>query len=327
MLGQTAAHATPPCHQLLTLGAWNLQWLGNAKAGHRKPQQPEDIASMLQLAGLDILALEEVSATYTDTAGNARNSVLDATLDQLNAGGAHWSYALFPKRDGARAPQDQWTGLAWNASTVTPVAGPRRLDAHIDPAREDAIRQALDQPEANTLVWSRWPQAMKFSAGPGLTDLVVVPVHFKSNIGGAGTVQARAYEAELLVQALQQLPPALRDDDVVILGDSNMLDADEPAGRTLQQAGFKDCNARDIGTHLSFRKGEKRAPFDRIFVKAAQPETAGACPAEGRGQGPRDFKVMKPQDWQADISNSQFQQRLSDHLLVRTTLCVMKDDD
>ncbi len=326
VLSPTAGAATP-CHHLLAVGAWNLQWLGNAKAGHRKPQQPDDVASMLQLAALDILALEEVSATDTDAAGHARNGTLDAAFAQLNAGGARWTYALFPKREGARAPQDQWTGLAWNAATVTALAGPYKLDAQIDLAREEAIRQQLDKPEASTLVWSRWPQAMKFSAGPGLTDVVVVPVHLKSNIGGAATAQARAYEAELLVQALTRLPPSLRDDDVIVMGDSNLLQADEAASRTLQQAGFKDCNARDIGTHLSFRAGEKRAPFDRIYVKAAQPETSGACPMGGRGQGPRDFKVFKPQDWQPDISNSQYQARLSDHLLVRTTVCVMKDDD
>jgi predicted extracellular nuclease len=327
-----AVAATPgtsatTCHHLLPIGAWNLQWLGSAKAGHRKAQAPEDIASLLQFAAVDILAMEEVSATGQDAQGHARNDTLDAVFAQLNQAGAQWAYALFPKRDGARAPQDQWTGLAWNAAAVTPVAGPVRLEARIDAAREDAIRQRLDTPDANTVVWSRWPQAMKFSAGKGLSDFVVLPIHLKSNIGGEATAQARAYEAELIVQGLAHLPAALRDEDVIILGDSNLLQADEPAAQTLQQAGFKDCNARDIGTHLSFRKGEKRAPFDRIFVKAAQPETAGTCPADGKGQGPRDFKVIKPQDWQADISNSQFQQRLSDHLLVRTTLCVMKDDD
>jgi predicted extracellular nuclease len=330
LMGLTLARPTqaaPACDHLLPIGAWNLQWLGNAKAGHRKPQAPEDIASLLQQAAVDILALEEISATGQDAHGHARNDTLDAVLAQLNQGGARWAYTLFPKRDGARAPQDQWTGLAWNAAAVTPVAGPVRLDARINPAREDAIRQRLDEPDANTVVWSRWPQAMKFSAGKGLSDFVVVPIHLKSNIGGAATADARAYEAELIVQGLSRLPAALRDDDVIILGDSNLLEADEPAALTLQQAGFKDCNARDIGTHLSFRKGEKRAPFDRIFVKATQPETSGACPAEGKGQGPRDFKVFKPQDWQPDIGNSQFQQRLSDHLLVRTTLCVMKDDD
>ncbi|MEY4766706.1 MAG: hypothetical protein RI907_3379 [Pseudomonadota bacterium] len=323
----TTAHAESPCHHLLTVGAWNIQWLGNAKAGHRKPQQPADIASMVALAGVDILALAEVSADGGDASGQARNTTLDAAFAQLNAQGGRWTYALFPKREGARAPQDQWTGLAWNAAAVTPVGGPVPLDARVDPAREEAIRQQLDRADANTLIWSRWPQAMKFSAGPGLSDFVVVPMHLKSNIGGAATAQARAYEAELIVQALRRLPAALRDDDVVLLGDSNLLSADEPAAQALAQAGFKDCNPRDVGTHLSFKAGEKRAPFDRIFVRASQPESRDTCPTAGRGHAPRDFKVIKPQDWEPDIGNSAYQARLSDHLLVRTTLCVLKDDD
>ena len=99
------------------------------------------------------------------------------------------------------------------------------------------------------------------------------------------------------------------------------------SGQVLSRAGFKVCNARDIGTHLSFRKGEGRAPFDRIFLSARQPESRGSCPLSGRGDDPRDFKVIKPQAWQPGITQSEFQQRLSDHLLVRTTLCVMADDD
>ncbi len=328
--GMGPVQAAAPCHHLLTVGAWNLQWLGNAQAGRRKPQSPDDIASMIALSGVDILALSEVSATegtVASTGTSARNATLDAAFAQLNAAGAHWAYALFPKREGARAPQDQWTGLAWNAAAVTPVGGPQRLRATIDTAREDALRHQMDRDEPNTLIWSRWPQAMKFSAGPGLTDVVVVPIHFKSNIGGEATAQVRAVEAELLVQALRQLPASLHDPDTLILGDSNMLDADEPAGQVLARAGFKDCNARDVGTHLSFRAGEKRAPFDRIFVAARQPESADTCPLSGVGREPRDFKVIKPHEWQPDLKPSQFQARLSDHLLVRTALCVMKDDD
>lgn len=323
-----AAHAAD-CPQRLALGAWNLQWLGNAEAGRRKPQAPDDIASLIALSGVDILALAEISVTHTER-GEARNHTLDAVMAQLDAhssGRARWAYTLMAKRDGARAPQDQWTGLAWNAARAQPVAGPQPLPARVDAAREDALRRQLDRDDPNTLVWSRWPQAMKFSAGPGLTDIVVVPIHLKSNIGGEATAQVRAHETELLVQGLAQLPASLRDGDTVILGDSNLLSADEPAARVLKEAGWRDCNARDVGTHLSFRAGEKRAPFDRIFVPQRQPEFADTCPASGVGRDPRDFKVIKPQEWVADILPSQFRARLSDHLLVRTTLCVMKDDD
>ena len=163
--------------------------------------------------------------------------------------------------------------------------------------------------------------------GNGKSDFVVVPVHLKSNIGGAVAADARAYEIELLLGALGSLKDKHGDGDVIVLGDSNMLSADEPAGKAMSQAGFKDCNARDLGTHLPFKHGETAAPFDRIFLVAAQPETNVSCPADGVGKNPLDFKVVRPSDWMQGITSVEFRNRLSDHLLVRAGICVMQDDD
>jgi endonuclease/exonuclease/phosphatase family metal-dependent hydrolase len=319
--------AQPTCDQVLFIGAWNVQWLGNAKAGKRKPQKPEDIASYIAAAKVDVLALEEISVTSKDGQGRARNQTLEDAFAVANASGPKWQYELFSKRDGARAPEDQWTGIAWNAAKVTKVGGPWRLDATIDPAREESINQRFDSPESETIIFSRWPHAVKFSAGSGKTDFLVVPVHLKSNIGGEATADARAYEATLLFDALTKLKPAQQDGDVIVLGDTNMLRATEPAAALFQKAGLKDCNQRDIGTHLTFKRGERSAPFDRVYVMTGQPETASSCLPSGKGEGALDFKVVRPADWQSGTTNSQFRERLSDHLLVRAGMCVTADDD
>lgn len=328
-LGMDAVQAQQACERTVTVGSWNIQWLGNAKAGKRKPQKAEDIASYLSAAGVDVLALAEISVTSMDGGGRARSRQLDQAFATANSSGAKWQYELFPKREGARAPQDQWTGIAWNAGVVAKIGGPWKLAPAIDAAKEEAIRKRFDKPETETIIFSRWPYATKFSAGEGKTDFIVLPVHLKSNIGGAATADARAYEAALLLESLLKLRPDQQDRDLIVLGDTNMLRADEPAAASFKAAGLRDCNAGDLGTHLSGKPGQKDVPFDRIFVMSGQPETTDTCriPGSGSGKKPMDFKVVKPTEWKPGTTNTQFLDMLSDHLLVRTAICVMADDD
>jgi hypothetical protein len=324
----SSVSGAPNCQSIVQIGAWNIQWLGNAAEGKRQPQAAVDIASYIAASQVDLLALAEISVTGRDAAGRPHNQPLDDAFGLLNEEGARWEYELFEKRPGARAPDDQWTGIAWNASKVQKVGGPWRLAVQVDEARENAIRNAFAKPSSDTVVLSRWPQVMKFSAGPGLSDWLVMPVHLKSNTDGAeGTARARAYEVELLLEGLQTLRQPHPDGDVIILGDSNMLSANEAAGTRLTQAGFSDCNARDLGTHLPFRRGEKAAPFDRIFVPKVQPETRNSCSPRGVGRGPLDFKVVRPRDWQDGTTNLQFRKALSDHVMVRAGMCIQRDDD
>jgi predicted extracellular nuclease len=314
------------CEEVLYVGAWNIQWLGNPKEGKRPAQVSADVASYIAAGGVSVLSLAEISATST-SGGKNTNKTLDEAFAQLNTTGAKWTYRLFEKRAGARAPADQWTGLAWDDSRVSLVGGPWKLDVAIDEPRENKIRAQFDKPEKETIILSRWPYAAKFSTGAGKTDFVVVPIHLKSNIGGAATAQARAYEVELIMQGLAKLKQQHSDEDLMVLGDSNMLTAGEAAGLGLQSAGLKDCNARDLGTHISFVKGQKWAPFDRIFLMSSQPETAASCSAQGNGSGRLDFKIIQPQDWKPGVTPSQFVKALSDHMMVRAGICVQKDDD
>lgn len=327
LLCVSKAYGQPACDKVVYVGSWNIQWLGNAKAGKRKPQKPADIASYLAVSKVDVLALAEISVTSRDSNGKARNQSLDEAFAIANSGAAKWQYELFAKREGARAPEDQWTGVAWNEASVAKVGGPWKLEARIDASKEESIKQRMNPPEAETVIFSRWPYAVKFSAGKGKTDFVVVPVHWKSNIGGAATAEARAYETELLVESLRKSPAAHGEEDFIILGDSNMLRADEDAANALKGAGLRDCNARDLGTHLSFKAGERGAPFDRIFVMGDQAETSATCPATGNGRNDLDFKLVRAAEWRQGVTNSQFRNRLSDHLLVRTGICVVADDD
>ncbi len=312
------------CERIIQIGAWNIQWLGNAKEGKRQAQSPQDIAAYIKAAKVDVLSLVEITPTSTNT-----NDTLIDAFALLNADGAQWKHILFEKRPGARAPKDQWTGLAWNEKVVTAIGGPWKLDINVDEAKEAEIRSRFKanpgQEEDQTVILSRWPHAIKFSTGKGLTDFVAVPVHLKSNIGGEATKEARGYEAELIKSGLSKLSD--RDDDIIVLGDSNMLVSSENAASTFASIGLKDCNARDLGTHIAFKAGEKSAPFDRIFVMRNQPETKNTCPTEGDGSLPLDFKIVRPTEWKVGATNWDFRKKLSDHQLVRAGLCVQNDDD
>lgn len=315
------------CQRVVQIGAWNIQWLGNPASGKRPAQDAHDVASYIDASGVEILALAEISNTRKDGKKPPRNETLDQAFNVLNSTGAAWRYRLFEKRQGARDPEDQWLGIAWDSKKVKLVGEPWKLPVEVDLAREDVIRKSFPDPGDDTVIFSRWPHAIKFSAGEGLTDWVVVPVHMKSNTDGEHTIEARKYEAELLVSGLEALRPQHGDLDVIVLGDTNMLASSEPAGAILSQAGLRDCNKTDLGTHLPYKKGDKGAPFDRVFLNSNRPSTAKSCPVTGTGSGSMDFKVFRPGEWEAGTSNRDFKKLLSDHQLIRVGLCVGKDDD
>ena len=70
------------------------------------------------------------------------------------------------------ADKDQLVGLLWNADRVKPVGKPMRV-----PLRRRAGAPAEE-------IWRRAPYAAKFSFAEKKTDIVVIPVHMKSNLGG-----------------------------------------------------------------------------------------------------------------------------------------------
>lgn len=325
VLANTAA-AQQACQQTLVVGSWNIEWLGNAIKRKRPAQTPADIAKYIAASKVDVLALAEVSVPKDSPAG-ARNQTLDQAFAILNATGAAWEYTLFPKRAGSRDHDDQWTGLAWNATKVSNSGGPWELDVKIDAAKEKAIAAPFKPKAAGTTIWSRLPYITRLSAGAGKSDFLFMPVHLKSNIGGGATSRARAYEINLAMDALAALPDERKDKDLIILGDMNMLSNDEPAALALKAGGLKDCNALDAGTHLNGKTGKGEAPFDRIFVSASEPETRDACASAPGPANLAGFTVIQPAQWEPGLASTTFRERMSDHLLVTATICVTDDDD
>jgi endonuclease/exonuclease/phosphatase family metal-dependent hydrolase len=276
----------------LMLGAWNIEHLGfpgsRSGLGKNIAQAPLDIAAYIASSDVDILALEEIG----DDDNNAltrTSSTLNQAFALLNAApGQNWTYVLFPKRQAGQTTQ--LTGLAWNQAKVQMVGQPFQVPS-------------LDNPSAPGNEWDRSAHAVQLTAGSGKSDIVIVPVHMKSNIG-TNTDDQRAEEARLLTAQLSVIQAQFSDDDIVILGDTNCLGSDEEAISVFVTAGFTDLNVNDDPTTF---KGP--APFDRILVTASDEFTT------------QDFDVIKT------MAPDDHKKRLSDHYMVVTTVTVGADVD
>ncbi len=291
----------------IRIGTWNIEWLGKPEKrsglGAGVAQSAEDLADYILASRVDILGLQEIIATAGSPA-EPRSRELDAVLAIVQKRtGAPWRYVLFPGRD----PADQLTGVAWNSSSVEP-AGPSKSGWRVPlkPGRG---------PQGSAL-WNRPPHAIQFSAGPGRTDFTLVVVHMKADFEG-DFAEHRALEAGALADSRAQIQARFGDQDIVVLGDTNMTSPAERAKAALESAGLADLNAKSEVTH--WRGGI----MDRIFVPSDQPEFSS-----GRGGGPRTFEVMSdryldPKRWDP----RDFKRRLSDHYLVVTSVTVMADDD
>ncbi|VTR93347.1 Extracellular nuclease, putative OS=Blastopirellula marina DSM 3645 GN=DSM3645_12526 PE=4 SV=1: Exo_endo_phos [Gemmata massiliana] len=307
--------AQPPIPPRITVAAWNIEWLGKphnrSGAGKDVAQSAQDIADYIKASAVDILSVEEVTFD-TGTDDNRQNKTLVDACKFLNRlPGQQWEHRLFPKRD--EDAKDQCVGLIWNESRVQPqkTQGNKpfyRLEM-------TAPQNLTDDPDfgAGSHYFDRWATAMKFSAGKDKTDVVLIPVHLKANIGGvAKTRRQRNVEAKMLTKALAKVRDAFRDDDIIILGDTNILKNDEPATTTITHAGFNDLNFLDAATH------QGGAPFDRAFV-------ADDTNPKGRN---KEFAHSAQEVFaHPDFNSQQFKKRLSDHYLIRFSIDVMDDDD
>ena len=281
-------------HKPIRVGAWNVEWLGMPERrsgpakGHR--QSPEALAEYILAADVDILGLEEIKIDSDD--GSDTNSLLSSALEIVEQQrGGHWQHRLFPTTYG----RDQCTGVAWDSTRVAPIGEPRIVT---DPDRKSTQSKTI---------WSRPPRGWLFSAGDGLTDLVVIVIHMKSNYGG-DFAEHRGEEAHCLVA---DLPAAFDDPDVLIIGDANCSAHGEPAVATICEAGFVDLNARDVETHWRY------GPLDRAFVPADQPEFVR-----------RQFEVLSGSFFAAhDLRVTDFKVSYSDHFMVITEVDVREDDD
>ncbi|UUO06814.1 lamin tail domain-containing protein [Blastopirellula sp. J2-11] len=282
---------TPASADIIHVGSWNIEWLGKPEMRKSPQQKPADLAAEIRASGVDVLALQEICDDYPEH-DRLGNKTLDEVCVVLNRqAGNQWKYELFPKRD--IYAEDQLTGVAWNEARVQRVGGAMRITP-------------VDLLGDNYITWDRQPYAAKFSAGEGKTDFVVIPIHMKSNYGdSAGEMRKhRAAEASALIAELPAVRKMFGDEDIIILGDTNALSADEEGIQKFVKAGFRDLNAADRSTHT------KDAPFDRALVPQNQPEFANAREVIHSGQDRRDYR-----------------NKLSDHYLISFQILTGKDDD
>lgn len=272
----------------IRVGEWNIEHLGFPDSRFEDAkgiaQKPEDLAAHIKKAGVHVLALEEIGDT--DNPG-LRSKELDATFTILNAGGEDWTYELTPNK--VLTDTTQVTGVAWNRKRVKKVGTVHRFTV-------------TPNPPSSVNHWDRHPSAFKFSAGEGKTDFVVVALHMKAGKETDNKKQ-RKEEMELLMKELAAFKTKYKEEDVILLGDVNVVTKNEDTLKVCTDAGFKDLNADGLTT---VPWGE--APFDHIFL-TNQSEFAGASMTR------------------MVTNNEEDRRKLSDHFLVYTEILVKADDD
>jgi endonuclease/exonuclease/phosphatase family metal-dependent hydrolase len=298
--------------EVLRFGSWNIEHLGDPDSRRGSAfddekkkgiqQKPADLARYIRYARADVLALQEIKADGDAPAGFPKqyrtNSILTKVFDELNkTPGNDWKHILFPKSTGDNR---QWTGVAWKASKVKPVGDIYRL-----PLSHARTRQG-------NAMWDRNLHALKFSAGKGRTDFLVLVLHLKANTV-ASFAAHREEEARELAAKLPLLDKAFPGErDIILVGDTNTLDGKEEMLAVLEGKDFRDLNKDDHDTH--FAKGTQ--PFDRVFVPKKQPEFAASR-----------LEVLSEFQKKERLSFSEYRQRYSDHYMIATELRVMADDD
>jgi hypothetical protein len=288
-----------PAEVTIRLGSWNIEWLGNPKMRKKPAQAPEDIAKYILASKVDLLGLNEITHDVEGDDPRTNKILTEALAMVKKETGKTWKHLLFPSDDPEH--KDLLCGVAWNDDLVKLVDRPFKIP----------VRRPLTGGEN---VWRRSPHAVKFSLGDRKTDVVLVPVHMKSNAGGGITQMSkvRALEANCLIRCLGQIQNQYRDDDLVILGDLNCLVREEPALQRFRMLGFRDLNQDDQLTWIKDRLFDP-APFDRFLVPEEQPEFRNS-----------PFRVFREHGFETE---KEYRERLSDHYMILTEIKLMDDDD
>lgn len=310
-----AARVTP---RDVRIGAWNIEWLGkpDERSGPARgvAQSPADIADYILFADVSILGLCEIVPEREGT--RFRNRVLEEALALVEKkSGERWEYALFP----GHPQSEQLIGAAWSTADVAAMDADGNVwDQRDDRAWKIPLGPAERGPTGSPL-WARTPHAMRFVLGDGATDIVLVTVHMKADYNGDFAAH-RAREAAVLARAWPDIASEFAgsispERDIVIIGDTNCVQKNEPAFEEFAKAGLIDLatkgNAAPPPTH--WRDGA----MDRVLVPGDQPEFAAST-----------FEVISGRYLrERDMDNRDFKRRLSDHFMVVTTLKSQRDDD
>jgi endonuclease/exonuclease/phosphatase family metal-dependent hydrolase len=304
----------------LQVASWNIEHLsGQPRAARR--QSAYALADHIEMAGIDLLALQEVYLTPSEedvrlfdnqpviesrAHSTRRNSDLDIVCYLLEEHmDAPWKYVILPNRQ--TGDRSQLCAAMWDTKRLT-LGDLRALD----------VKHSVGEYS----LWDRKPHLLSFTSSievwrrsadgewarqPETRTISIVPLHMKSNYGGVTrNRQVRASEAETLCDAIDAIRGTF-DPSLMMLGDTNILRNDEPALETFVNRGFIDLNNNDATTYWSKDYGE--SPFDRIFIAADRPE----------------FKYSR----QYVLRSSDLQQHdrfLSDHYMIKVSVKDYIDD-
>jgi endonuclease/exonuclease/phosphatase family metal-dependent hydrolase len=305
----------------LQVASWNIEHLSGQPRASRR-QSAYALADHIEMAGIDLIVLQEIYVTpaeeevrlfenYPVIQSRAhterRNSDLDIVCYLLEEHlETPWKYVILQNR--TPGDKSQLCAAMWNTGRLT-LGSVRPLE--------------VSHKEGNLSLWDRKPHLLHFtseikawrrdetsgewSQQEETRTLSVVPLHMKSNVGGATKNRGvRKAEAETLCNAIDAIRHEI-DPSLMLLGDTNILRNDEPALEVFVNRGFIDLNNNDSTTYWSKDFGE--SPFDRIFV------------AEGRSE----FKYSR----QYVLRSSDLQQHdkfLSDHYMVKVSVKDYVDD-
>ena len=274
----------------LNIGSWNIEHFG--KAGDENDENQYAIAQHIELAGVDILALQELYVTGADKKNTHLRSALDLVEEHT---GNRWEYEIFRNRNAG--DKSQLCGVAWNSSKITKE---RTIQVPVD--------TSVDTDIGELKLWDRLPHAVKFKTEEGKTDLVIVSLHMKSNVGRRNeVVRKRHEEAKTLLANMDFIKNELEDEDIVFLGDTNCLKRSEDAIQVFLEHGYEDLNEDDVPTYV---KGS--APFDRIFVPSGEDRKPFLYS--------RQYILRSASPHAHDIY-------LSDHYVIKTMVKIRRDDD
>lgn len=267
----------------LQIASWNIEHLsGQPRAARR--QSAYALADHIEMAGIDLIALQEVYLTPSDEevrmAENQPVVTSRAHTDKRNADldivcylleehqDTPWKYVVLPNRSGG--DRSQLCAVIWNTRRLTLA---------------DTLALQVEHSVNGLSLWDRKPHLLRFTSSinvwrrdtngeweqqPETRSISVVPLHMKSNYGGVTqNRRVRAAEAKTLCDAIEALGGNY-DPSLMMLGDTNILKNDEAAIEEFISRGFIDLNNNDATTYWSRDFGE--SPFDRIFVAPNRPE-------------------------------------------------------
>lgn len=306
----------------LQIGCWNVEHL----SGHPRKERRQSafaLADHIEMAGIDILVLQEVYVTPNDeevtlaenqptipnkATSNRRNGDLDVVCYLLEEHlDREWKYRIIPNRTSG--DKSQLCAVMWDTT---------RVDL------EDMQPLAVSHIEDGDNLWDRKPHVCTFTSDINVwrkdengewevveegRRLSIVPIHMKSNYGGVTeNRRKRAKEAVTLCKKLKEgREGGTIDPTLIVIGDTNILSNTEAAIETFVDSGFIDLNNNDGATYWSSQYGE--APFDRAFVAKDRREL----------QYTRQY-IMRSSDLQAH------DRLLSDHYMIKLSVKDYVDD-